>query len=300
VPAPHRPGACLNCGSSLVREFCAECGQRNLEVRAPVRELAKEVLEESFSLDSRVARTVVPFLFRPGFLTAEWAAGRRARYSSPLRLYLLASAAFFLVGALQGAGRSEAAGEVSEARERVEAAAEEAAAAREARPAAGARNAMAEGPGDEGHRALERLGAVGRAVEERWRELDRLGLTEASRRIASAFREWVPRVMFFLVPVGALLLELLWRRRWLTEHMVMSLHVHAFAFALLTFAEVMGGAAGSVAFLATVAYLALALRRAYGQRWGGLLLKVPVLLGLYGLSLALCMAGVAALAFFVA
>ena len=99
-----RPAACLNCGSTRVDAFCAHCGQRNMDMRIPARDLALDAVEDGLSLDSRMARTVVPFLLRPGFLTVEWTSGRRARFSSPLRLYLLASFVFLLVSGFAGDG----------------------------------------------------------------------------------------------------------------------------------------------------------------------------------------------------
>ena len=54
------------------------------------------VFGDVFSVDSRMGRTVRPFLLRPGFLTREFNEGRRTRYSAPFRLYLLASLALFL------------------------------------------------------------------------------------------------------------------------------------------------------------------------------------------------------------
>ena len=282
MSSPPRPGACLNCGSSLVRGFCADCGQRNVELRSPVAEIAREGIEEALSLDWPAARTVAPFLLRPGYLTAEWAAGRRARYSSPLRLYLVASAAFFLVVALQGSARA------GPERPRAE----------DAGGAPPAALDLDEGGREEGRAAA--LGAPGHALDESLTGLEKLGVPEASRRVAAAFREWMPRVMFFLVPAGALVLGLLWRRRYFTEHLVMSLHVHAFAFLALAVGAVLGGGAAPLAVLGAIVYLALALRRAYGQGLGGLLLKLPVLVALYGLALAVGLAGVAAVAFFMA
>src|SRR5262249_142497 len=42
------------------------------------------------------------FLFRPGQLTSEYNAGRRVRYSSPLRIYLLMSVAYFFAASVVG------------------------------------------------------------------------------------------------------------------------------------------------------------------------------------------------------
>jgi hypothetical protein len=59
-----------------------------------------EVVSDFFSYDSRFAKTIYPFLFRPGFLTNEFVAGRRVRYMHPLRLYVFVSLVYFSVFSL--------------------------------------------------------------------------------------------------------------------------------------------------------------------------------------------------------
>lgn len=49
--------------------------------------------------DSRVLRSFIGLLFRPGLLTVEYIRGRRIHYVEPLQIYLLSAAAFFLVHA---------------------------------------------------------------------------------------------------------------------------------------------------------------------------------------------------------
>jgi len=51
---------------------------------------------ELFSVDGTTVRTIRRLVRRPGALTADWVAGRRARQTAPLKLYLGSSAAFFL------------------------------------------------------------------------------------------------------------------------------------------------------------------------------------------------------------
>jgi hypothetical protein len=296
------PDSCLNCGSDLVRAYCAVCGQRNVDLRLPARELAVDAMEDSLSLDSRIGRTALPFILRPGFLTAEWAAGRRARYSSPLRLYLLASAVFFLATGIAGgfAPRLVPGGERGsdgpEAEEAEEAVAE-------APSAAGAAVGPLEGSED-AHRELRAAGALGRLADDRWRQLGSLTQDELRTRLNAAFREWIPRVMFFLVPAAALILALLWRRRWLAEHLVFSLHVHAFAFTAFTgmlLARLLPwrgpeSALRGLLVLSLPLYLVLALRRVHGESWGRTLLKAGVGSLLYLVALGVGLAGVAALA----
>jgi hypothetical protein len=298
----------------MVREYCADCGQRNADLRIPARALAADAMEDGLSLDSRMARTAPAFLLRPGFLTAEWSAGRRARYSSPLRLYLLASAVFFLATGLVGglgprwgrggplapgaAGAAEGT-EVQDAPDAGDGAAE----VQEARARAAEALAPLAGS-EEAHRNLREAGWLGRLADDRWRTLGVLSREELSARLDAAFREWIPRVMFFLVPAAALILALLWRRRWLSEHVVLSLHLHAYAFVAFTAMlaarllpwEGLATALRALLVLSLPVHLLAALRRVYGQGWGRTILKAFAGLLLYLVALGLGLVGVAALA----
>ena len=90
---------CLNCGRPAPEKFCPHCGQETRERRAPFRELAREFFDH-LSLDSKLPRSLVPLLFRPGRLTEAYLAGQRASYVSPLRMYVFVSLIFFLVFSL--------------------------------------------------------------------------------------------------------------------------------------------------------------------------------------------------------
>src|SRR5580765_7609777 len=91
------PQLCENCGNEVTQRFCGACGQRR---EPPVHSLwhfSRVATEDLTHADSRLWRTLGALLFRPGKLTAEFLAGRRARYLPPVRLYLVVSVAFFLV-----------------------------------------------------------------------------------------------------------------------------------------------------------------------------------------------------------
>jgi hypothetical protein len=88
---------CKNCEAILTGRYCANCGQRT-DVHVPsTRELVHEVLEGLTHSDSRLWRTLLSLWFRPGALTEEFLAGRRAVSLPPFRLYLIISIAFFLI-----------------------------------------------------------------------------------------------------------------------------------------------------------------------------------------------------------
>ncbi len=87
---------CLNCDAPVSGHYCSHCGQETHDQSVALGTLASEMASELASFDSKLVRTVLPLLLRPGFLTNEFNLGRRVRYLSPLKMYLVISALFFL------------------------------------------------------------------------------------------------------------------------------------------------------------------------------------------------------------
>lgn len=91
---------CLNCGTPLKGPFCYYCGQPDKNFLRFFPVLLRELMEDFLDFDSRFMRTIKPLLFRPGKLTRDYLAGRRFRYTPPLRLYIFSSIACFFLAAL--------------------------------------------------------------------------------------------------------------------------------------------------------------------------------------------------------
>lgn len=66
-------------------------------MKRPFLFLLQEILRVVLELDGRAYRTVFYLFTRPGYLTREYFAGRRAQYTPPLRLFLIISITFFLL-----------------------------------------------------------------------------------------------------------------------------------------------------------------------------------------------------------
>ncbi len=94
---PNESPVCLNCGTRLRGQYCGICGQRSRSRLISIWQLLREAFGDLFELDSRLWRTVLPLLTRPGKLTRDYLEGRRARYMPPFRTYLVLSVIFFLV-----------------------------------------------------------------------------------------------------------------------------------------------------------------------------------------------------------
>ena len=68
-------------------------------VGAATGQLVVDVAAEFSGWDGRLATSLRDLVLRPGMLTREFLEGRRVRYISPLRLYLIASLVYFLLAA---------------------------------------------------------------------------------------------------------------------------------------------------------------------------------------------------------
>ncbi len=89
-------GACLNCGAALAGAYCSQCGQSAHPHRS-LFHLFEEVLHGLFHFDTKAWRTLPLLAFRPGTLTRGYIYGKRARYISPLALFLFTIFFMFFV-----------------------------------------------------------------------------------------------------------------------------------------------------------------------------------------------------------
>jgi hypothetical protein len=97
--APVALTSCPNCGRDLDGAFCAACGQKVAALNPTFHDLLHDLVHELLHVDGKIFQSVRLLLTRPGFLSREYFEGRRTRYVSPVRLYLVFSVLFFLVAA---------------------------------------------------------------------------------------------------------------------------------------------------------------------------------------------------------
>lgn len=79
--------ACLNCSTVLTGPFCAACGQM-AHLHRSLTGLWHDIAHGVFHFEGKVWRTLPLLAWRPGDLTREYIHGARARFVSPLALFL--------------------------------------------------------------------------------------------------------------------------------------------------------------------------------------------------------------------
>ena len=287
----ERPSpACLNCGAVLDGRFCAECGQRDVPPYPSVRELALDAVTEFSGWDGRLSSTLRNLVRRPGLLTVEFLEGRRARYVSPLRLYLSTSLAYFLLAAAApNIGLSDGDdGTLRVTATRTETNSSTSRAARVGQAAGTAlekgEEALSEAERDSALRDIERAPAPMRPFLRR-AVADPAGFK-------SGIREAVPRMLFVLLPIFAGIVAIFYRGRKYPEHLYFAIHLHAFIFlalvvsALFKFLHIpaVAAAASFATMIWIPVYAVVALRRVYGGSVPRTVAKGVAIAGIYAVT----------------
>jgi hypothetical protein len=261
---------CDNCGAAVSGNYCAACGQR---LEAPVGSLwhfAREATEDLTHTDSRLWRTLGALLFRPGYLTREFLAGRRASYLPPVRLYLVISVVFFLWASAAHHARVVLFSEPDHGPTKtvVEPLDE--------------RTFGAALPGESAEQHAQRICSSGVNYDGPWRERLQPAARRAcvrlvldnGRTLPEVYMHNVPRALFIFLPLLAGVMTLMyWRpRHYYVEHLLLFVHNHAFLFLLWLLAGLVSallkpltGWISAAVTLYTAWYAYRSMRVVYGQ-----------------------------------
>ena len=259
--------ACLNCGQQLEGEFCHACGQSSKPTTRYFGTIFVELLDNFLSYDSRVYRTVFPLLFRPGYVCRRYLEGRRVSFLPPFRLYLFASVVFFLLGPMihdLGGSNDTAPENVpfvigEELEEALEEGLEDVTGGKPSKSATketvqkievlagdtprvvtlqeggeGLVDLLEEegivniGDGDESDSELERM------LRKQFRKLKKENVGTLLKNVLNN----LPTLMFFLIPILALILKILYffSKRYYMEHLIVVLYSQSFLFFMVLIA----------------------------------------------------------------
>ncbi|HEX7115247.1 MAG TPA: DUF3667 domain-containing protein [Steroidobacter sp.] len=94
-------GTCLNCGATLIGNYCSSCGQP-ARLHRSLRSLWHEILHSVFHFEGKFWRTLPELFLRPGQLTRRYIDGERVKFVSPMALFLFTVFVMFTVFSFTG------------------------------------------------------------------------------------------------------------------------------------------------------------------------------------------------------
>lgn len=237
---------CLNCGASVEKKFCPECGQENVELHDSFFHLAGHFLADYFHYDSKFFKSLGYLFTKPGFLTKEYLEGRRVSYIPPLRLFFFISILSVIVSGLYHKKFEKVILEESINVTRI----------------VDSVSVNVE---------LDKL----TGEEKRKVEILNAGMNN--------FVHDLKYILFFLLPVYAFAFRLVYSRQksFYVDHLIYTLHVQSFVFSLIAVILLIPlliyapaqKIASTLVGLGTIIYTILSLRYLYQQSWGKTILK---------------------------
>jgi hypothetical protein len=245
----HKLKLCPSCGTQLQGEYCHACGERRF---SKSDYSLSRFFEQSVDLlthyDSKFYRSIALLVAKPGFLTEEYFKGRRVDYVKPLQLFVLINIVYFFAVSLLGWNTFATHLDL--------------------------------------HRGNAYYGSLATSMVESRIQERNTTFVEYQTHFDHTSATLSKTLIFTMIPLLALLLQLLyWRpRRYFVENLIFSIHFFAFLLLYITATEMLLALAFKllgtssqdvtkyadiVATVSTAAgtftYLVLALKRVRGQ-----------------------------------
>ncbi len=263
-------------------EYCSNCGQVAKGIDRVFLTLVNEAFEDVFRRNSRIWKTFIYLLFRPGLLSQEYCIGRRVSYIRPVKLYFFTSILFFVslsvinfyteVSTFSQNDSAQISEQDSDA----------------VQPPVTIELDLGNNEAEEPPRltdgdqedldevidslTLENNSNLAKLIGEKIKKIE-----QDPSQIEPVILEFAPPVIFCLLPLFALLLKLsyLTKRIYYTEHLILALHNHSFLFFISTINLVLSLAlqklfgitdvVGAIVFLWTPVYMWLSMKNVYQQ-----------------------------------
>lgn len=316
---------CLNCGAHVAEIYCPHCGQENTEPRESFGALLYHFFADFTHFDSKFFRTMKDLVWRPGFLTKAYLAGKRKSYLHPIKMYIFISFLFFLCLGLVNRKDHEKNQAVEISNEAV------------AEKLATTLDSLKNDPEvdsatlhaikhnfnkavvnarmldystleayDSAQNSLPpdlRARKVARYIERKriaWKEKYPL---QSHDMIKEKFVHAIPKIMFLLLPLFALFLKWFYRRKYYyVDHAIFSLHFHSLAFMLMLVSLLADRLFNisifeSYAILLLFIYLVAALHRVYQQSIVRSFFKALALTIMYSIAICVVLASAAIIIF---
>ncbi len=289
---------CANCSTPLIGTYCHLCGQK-AHVHRSLSAIGHDLIHGVLHLDGKFWRTLPLLIWRPGELTRRYAHGERAKFVSPLGMFLFSAFLMFAIFAFFGLSLSNLDGpesfmafprstietQLEEARADLETADGESDLAALKRRVDGLETELVEF--DESVSGME-FTLVNEDFKTGWGRLD-YGIEKLNENPGLALYKLQAngyKFSWLLIPISAPFVWILffwtWRFR-MYDHTVFVTYSLAFmsllavALTLAGFAGIAGGATASAAVLIPPVHIFRQLKGAYRLHWATALIRTFIL-----------------------
>lgn len=291
--AENQEVTCLNCEYIFDASFhfCPQCGQANKENKLDFKYFISEFLSANFNLDSKIFQTIKLLLWSPATLTKAFLEGKRTRYITPVRLYLIISLVYFFVLSFDdfsanmnndGFLRVNVSNEndstvISNAMDSLNV----------------SRVLDSLAIPDKGAERISELTADSTDIIEQKLvpKLKKLNTAQGRQDFWKLLTEYASLGMFVLMPFSALLLfGLFSAKSYYLQHLILSLHLHSLAFLLFTFFNIVALLISWQVFdileiILLIVVVVTCLKSYYNLGWGRAIWKSLLFLFLYDVLL---------------
>lgn len=239
------------------------------------------------SFDTSFFQTLLPFLFKPGFLSREFLEGRRKRYMSPVRLYIFMSIVFFFFARISNDKIPNE--------------------DRQLNFIVGSDTTATVVPGDSifSNYALSDSMAFDSKQYDRSEKLQ-LAIEKAKDNPSLYLNQYLTNIsyaLFLLMPIFALLLQLFYirRKRFYVEHLIFAVNIHSFVLLILTIIVIINmlfdrtDLISGILILIIPLYFVTGMKRFYAQSIGKIILKTILLGSMYTILMGGTITGLALL-----
>ncbi len=344
---------CKNCSTEIEGHYCHFCGQAYHDHKESFGELVYEFVSDFLHFDSRLFKTVLPLLLKPGKLTKSYNEGKQLSQFHPIRLYLFSSFVYFFLffyfnnpetkfepanynpdtyirDSSVSLNKKDSTLLIEQKTQDPESPNEILAGKPITIPNSGQSefvtlkdssvkysftvsayidSLMKKRVSPEEYLKIQNSpgknkkdGFLSRIITIRLLTINLegdAGKREFFKKVLEKFLHNIPKMLFFLLPVFALLLKLLYIRGkqfYFVDHAILSLHYFSFIFLLLIISHFILDKILNTTFFTSMAsiwiliYLLLAMKRLYLQSWGKTIVKYAALGFLFVISVAFTLA----------
>ena len=266
---------CPNCEKKYNSDFayCPHCGQKNTEPDLKFRHVFQDFLAGMFNVDSKFFQTFKLLLLSPGKLSKEYLSGKRTKYMTPVRIYLIVSFLYFgLLSLLPSGIIVNNMGEGSTAHGiSFELSDTDSTVLKKTTPD-----------------TLKEKRNIADLEKELKEKIGKINTTYGKKAFSELLRKYISIGMFFLIPLTALIFYLMfYKGTYYIQHLVFVLHLQSVMFILFIFFDLIELVIDNnfISFLNVVAFLFFLLiwiKRFYEKGWWQTIWKTMLFLFYFG------------------